>query len=201
MQTDSTNSRGALRRELRAARRALTPTEQKAAGQAAARRMSKLPEFQRASRMAFYLASDGELDPWPLLLKAHRAGKVCFLPVLKAGGNAMQFVHYQPGDPLRPNHFGIPEPADVRGRHAPVLHLDLVFTPLVGFDLEGNRLGMGGGFYDRTLAGVARRRRWQRPRVIGLAHECQGVEALPTQSWDVPLHAIVTPKRIIRCAG
>lgn len=194
------NSRRALRKELRAARRALSPAEQKHASRAVARRLGKRPEFQRANRIAFYLASDGEVDPWPLLLKAHAAGKACYLPVLRPGGRGMHFVRYTPGDPLRPNRFDIPEPAQARGRDIPALQLDLILTPLVGFDETGQRIGMGGGFYDRTLAGLARRRYWRRPRVIGLAHECQRVPEIPVRPWDVPLHAIATPQRIIPAA-
>ena len=193
-------TRSSLRHELRAARRALGRDVQKAAGRAVAARLSRERVYQRGRHIAFYLANDGELDPCPLLLRAHDEGKTCYLPVLKPGRrNLMHFVPYQPGDPLRPNRFGIPEPVDPRGRQRAVTRLDLVLAPLVGFDDAGNRIGMGGGFYDRALAGLARRRRWQRPKVIGLAHECQAVDQLPVRPWDVPLYAIATPERIIRC--
>ena len=66
--------------------------------------------------------------------------------------------------------------------------------PLVAFDKQGNRLGMGGGFYDRTLARL-HEQNWQKPQLIGLAHECQKVDALPIESWDVPLKTIITPDK------
>jgi 5-formyltetrahydrofolate cyclo-ligase len=72
--------------------------------------------------------------------------------------------------------------------------------PLVGFDANCNRLGMGGGFYDRTLAYLRLRRCWRRPLLIGIAHECQRVERLETNTWDVPLDLVVTEERIYRRA-
>ena len=73
--------------------------------------------------------------------------------------------------------------------------LDLVLVPLVGFDPQGNRLGMGGGFYDRTFAYRGRRKHTSRPCLIGLAHECQRVEHLPCAGWDIPLDGVITDCR------
>lgn len=76
--------------------------------------------------------------------------------------------------------------------------LDAIFMPLVGFDREGHRLGMGGGFYDRTLAFT---RHWPRavPKLVGLGHHSQEVARLPVQPWDVSLHAIATDREVIYC--
>jgi 5-formyltetrahydrofolate cyclo-ligase len=79
----------------------------------------------------------------------------------------------------------------------PVWTLDLILTPLVAFDDQGNRLGMGGGFYDRTLAYLGRRKHWKKPRLIGTAHAFQQVARLPHESWDVPLHGVVTEKALL----
>jgi 5-formyltetrahydrofolate cyclo-ligase len=79
-------------------------------------------------------------------------------------------------------------------RQRNVWALDLVLLPLVGFDDAGGRLGMGGGFYDRSLAYLARRQSWRKPTLLGLAHECQKVERLAQASWDVPLAGTVTDK-------
>ncbi len=98
------------------------------------------------------------------------------------------------------NRFGIPEPQARHGAHParrlPAWALDLILLPLVGFDDDGQRMGMGGGFYDRTLAFT--RRPGPRPHLIGLAHECQRVESLPVAPWDVPLDAIVSDARVVR---
>jgi 5-formyltetrahydrofolate cyclo-ligase len=97
---------------------------------------------------------------------------------------------------MRANRFGIPEPTS-KGRHIrPARHLDVLLVPLVGFDSTGNRIGMGGGYYDRTLAFLNRRRQWRRPRLIGIAHECQRVAAIEPRAWDVPLQAVATERRL-----
>jgi 5-formyltetrahydrofolate cyclo-ligase len=103
------------------------------------------------------------------------------------------FVGWRPGGELRRNRFGIGEP---RGPRLPWRRLDLVLLPLVAFDAGGGRLGMGGGFYDRTFAALrARRGQWQRPALVGLAHGFQRVAALPREAWDVPLAAVATERR------
>ena len=193
--------RHALRRELRRRRRALTPLQQRQAARQLGQRLRRLPEVQRARRVALYLPSDGEIDPTGLLPWFRRRGARVHLPVLKPlSHNALWFVHYHTGTPMTANRFGIPEPETRHGAHRarrrPAWALDLILLPLVGFDDDGQRMGMGGGFYDRTLAFT--RRPGPRPRLIGLAHDCQRVERLPVAPWDVPLDAIVSDARVIR---
>eukprot|EP00487_Bulimina_marginata_P005672 TRINITY_DN23975_c0_g1_i1.p1 TRINITY_DN23975_c0_g1~~TRINITY_DN23975_c0_g1_i1.p1 ORF type:complete len:119 (-),score=11.69 TRINITY_DN23975_c0_g1_i1:63-419(-) len=93
------------------------------------------------------------------------------------------------------NRYGIFEPKLNCSQICPIEQLDILFTPLVAFDVQGNRLGMGGGFYDRTLAKYYQEQ-WQKPIVIGLAHECQKVDHVPTEAWDIPLKWIATPELI-----
>jgi hypothetical protein len=99
------------------------------------------------------------------------------------------------GERFRPNRFRIPEPRIDARKQRKIWALDLILMPLVGFDDKGGRLGMGGGFYDRSLAYQARRKAWQKPVLLGLAHECQKVEKLAVASWDVPLQGTVSDKR------
>ncbi len=75
-------------------------------------------------------------------------------------------------------------------------HLDLLLLPLVGFDADGHRLGMGGGFYDRTLAALRPPRCGQRPRLVGIAHDCQRLIQIVPRPWDIPLDAVVTECRV-----
>ena len=93
------------------------------------------------------------------------------------------------------NHWGIPEPIGTVNTFVSALSLDLVFVPLVGFDTSLARLGMGKGFYDRTFA-FKRRLKVRRPRLVGLAHDCQKIEKIPVDVHDVLLDAVATDKRI-----
>ena len=189
-------SRPQLRRMLRKARRALTPSEQRQAAQGLYRQLAQHPLFRRAKHISLYLPTDGEIDPSLLLRAAQRRGKATYLPVLSAWPRTkMVFQRVRPGEKLLPNRFRILEPRVNIRRQRKVWALDLVLMPLVGFDDEGGRLGMGGGFYDRSLAYLARRQRWRKPTLLGLAHECQKVDRLAQASWDVPMAGTVTNKQ------
>lgn len=189
-------SRPHLRRMLRKARRALTPSEQRQAAHGLYRQLAQHPLFRRAKHISLYLPTDGEIDPRLLLRATQRRGKATYLPVLSAWPRTkMVFQRVRPGDKLLPNRFRILEPRVNAHRQRKVWALDLVLLPLVGFDDGGGRLGMGGGFYDRSLAYLARRQSWRKPTLLGLAHECQKVERLAQASWDVPLAGTVTDKQ------
>ncbi|RDB44714.1 5-formyltetrahydrofolate cyclo-ligase [Halomonas sp. DQ26W] len=199
--SDLPDSRRQLRQALRRRRRSLGPREQRAAALALCRRLRRLSEMMRARRVALYLPNDGEIDPQPLLSWLASRSARAYLPVLNPlAHNTLWFVHYHQGTPMVRNRFGILEPetrhSAHRARRLPTWALDLILLPLVGFDDQGQRMGMGGGFYDRSLAFT--RGRGPRPRLIGLAHDCQRVERLPAAPWDVPLDAIVTDSRVIR---
>ena len=184
-----------MRRELRARRRALSPQQQKSHSRSLVRLFTRSPLFLRCHRIALYLSNDGEIDPLSLGTKARRAGKKLYLPVLRSGNrNALWFAEYRSGDKLTANRFAIDEP-DIRKRK-PVRPwgLDLILLPLVGFDESGNRLGMGGGFYDRTFAYLKHRRCWRRPLLVGVAHECQKLSSIEARPWDVAVDAVITER-------
>ncbi|RRJ82990.1 5-formyltetrahydrofolate cyclo-ligase [Aestuariirhabdus litorea] len=188
-------SRQQLRQQLRQRRNALSAREQREASARLCARLANHPTFVRSQRIALYLANDGEIDATPLLQRAWSMGKQCFLPVLKPGSwNELWFAPFEAGTLLTPNRYGIEEPRLHHGQHPPAWSLDLVLMPLVGFDTEGNRLGMGGGYYDRSFAFLRRPRPVHQPRLIGLAHECQRVDELPCDSWDIPLSEIITDR-------
>jgi 5-formyltetrahydrofolate cyclo-ligase len=189
-------SRPQLRRLLRHNRRALSPAEQRQAAKGLYRQLAQNPLFRRARHVSLYLPMDGEIDPRLLLRAAQKRGKTTYLPVLSAWPRTkMVFQRVRPGEKFKPNRFRIPEPRINARRQRKIWTLDLVLMPLVGFDPEGGRLGMGGGFYDRSLAYLARRKAWRKPVLLGLAHECQKVAKLAVASWDVPLAGTVTDKR------
>jgi 5-formyltetrahydrofolate cyclo-ligase len=186
-----------LRRRLRAARRALDSRAQQAHARAIVRHLSGARLLRGATRVALYVAADGEPDIRELLERVPGRGRRWYLPVLRGhAAGRLWFVRHRPGELLRANRFGVPEPARRRRRIQPVHALDLILLPLVGFDAAGNRLGMGAGFYDRSLASLRGRRHWCRPRLVGIAHECQRVARLDPQPWDVPLDAVVTEARV-----
>jgi len=188
-------SRPALRRKLRQTRRQLSPAQQRHAARRLYRQLSHHPLFRRARHIALYLPNDGEIDPRLLLRAAQRRGKATYLPVLNPWPRTrMVFQRIEPGERLRRNRFGIFEPVIRTARQRRVWALDLLLMPLVGFDGNGGRLGMGGGFYDRSLAHRARRKKSHKPTLLGLAHECQRVDRLPLESWDVPLLGTVTDR-------
>jgi len=196
------SERSQLRRQLRRARRNLTPLQQRKASQKLLQQLAQHPLFRRSRHIAFYLANDGEIDPAALMEQARRMGKHCYLPVLSEWpANRMNFQRLVSGQRWTRNRFGIREPQPNRSLQARPWRLDLVLMPLVGFDEQGNRLGMGGGFYDRTFAYLRRRRHWTGPQLLGLAHACQKVEQLPAASWDIPLNGIVSDQQLFLLRG
>lgn len=184
--------RNALRKQLRHRRRGLSPSAQALAAQKLLIKLARNPLFRHARTIAFYWPSDGEISPLPLMQLALSQGKRCFLPVVDSQTLAMAFRRYRRGDRLRRNCFGIPEPLAQKPA-LPAQALDVVLMPLVGFDDHGNRLGMGGGFYDRAFACL----RHRRPLRFGLAHSLQKVPRLQSASWDIPLHGICTEKSFL----
>lgn len=187
-------SRSEIRSRLRQQRRALSPAARLSAARHAARRLAATPSFRAARRIAFYWPSDGEVDITPLLQRAWACGKTCYFPVLWRR-NRLRFAACREGDLLTLNRFGIPEPALPVRRLVSALALDMVLVPLVAFDVHGHRLGMGAGFYDRTLARRARHIHWRRPRLVGVAYDFQQVAKIASAPWDVPLDGVITPQQ------
>ena len=147
--------------------------------------------------MAFYLANDGEISPLQAMNTAMQAGKRCYLPVLHPLKlNRLYFVQHNASSPLKKNRFAIKEPRLNKAHITAPWALDIIFLPLVAFDRQGHRLGMGGGFYDRTLAFTARQQ-GRKPLLVGLAHSFQELPHINASHWDIPLHSIVTEREII----
>ncbi|MFQ3195343.1 MAG: 5-formyltetrahydrofolate cyclo-ligase [Colwellia sp.] len=153
--------------------------------------------LKNIKKIAIYLANDGELNTQPFINWCWENNIAVYLPVIHpfSKGNLL-FLHYTETSALIKNKYGILEPKlDVRNIIT-VANLDIIFTPLVAFDRYGNRLGMGGGFYDRTLAtwyAQYKQNQQTKPLPIGLAHDCQKVEKIPCEIWDIPLLKIITP--------
>ncbi len=181
-------NRRELRRELIARRKLITPDAARQAGRQASRNAWSLQVLQRANRIAAYFPMGGEVDCQALIEQAWRRGREVYLPVLH--GDRLRFRQYTAATRMVLNRFRIPEPTGET--ELPATAIDVAIAPLVGFDLAGNRLGMGGGFYDRSFRFLKQRKRWRRPRLIGFAYELQCLTAIDTCAWDVPLDAAVT---------
>ena len=176
-----------LRQHIRKTRQNLTALQQQQAAQRITQQALSFIEQHQARNIALYLAVDGEIATQPLIEQLWQQGKNVYLPVLHpfCKGHLL-FLHYLPDTPMKQNKYGIFEPHLNVQNVLPLEQLDVIFTPLVAFDKQGNRLGMGGGFYDRTLQNSQRRF-----ITVGLAHQCQQVETLPIESWDIPLEHIL----------
>jgi 5-formyltetrahydrofolate cyclo-ligase len=184
---DPDQDRDAIRREMRAARAALSAVQAADAALALVERIGELPGYATATSLAGYLAMPGEMDPGPAMRRALDDGKSCYVPVIT--GQRLRFAPWTPDSLLRRNRFGILEPAIETGQLLLPAALELVLVPLVAFDVYCNRLGMGGGYYDRSFAD----RVADNAQVLaGIAHEMQKVEMLETQPWDVPLDCVIT---------
>ena len=176
-----------LRQHIRKTRQNLTALQQQQAAQRITQQALSFIKQHQARNIALYLAVDGEIATQPLIEQLWQQGKNVYLPVLHpfCKGHLL-FLRYLPDTPMKQNKYGIFEPHLNVQNVLPLEQLDVIFTPLVAFDKRGNRLGMGGGFYDRTLQNSQRRF-----ITVGLAHQCQQVEALPIESWDIPLEQIL----------
>jgi 5-formyltetrahydrofolate cyclo-ligase len=190
-----------IRQLKRSQRRALSEIQQQQHSQALCQNTENLATYRNSQDIAFYLANDGEIDPHPLMEHSRHLGKNIYLPVLSPQENSLYFAPFEADSQLELNRFNIPEPVGHPSTWKTAEQLELIFLPLVAFDTHGNRMGMGGGFYDRTLAFLQQEDLSKKPVLAGLAHEIQKVEQLLTQNWDIPLDYIITEKQLYRTSS
>ncbi len=196
--SELTAQRKALRKSLRAQRRALSPQDRQLHAERLAHNVDCWLHLRPSWRIALYAALPEELDTTPLIEIARRRDCRIYLPRIDRHslGRRMQFVEMSTRQ--RSNRLGISEPEGSRIIGA--RWLDVVFLPLVGFDSRGVRLGTGGGYYDRAFAFRHWRKVWQTPQLIGLAYSFQQVEHITSAAHDVLMDAVVTEKGVVRCA-
>ena len=144
--------------------------------------------------IAVYLARDGEIDLQFLIEQLWKTECSVFLPVIHADAQQLCFVRYRSSAIMKKNQYNIDEPENIAEFILPEA-LDIVLMPLVAFDYNGVRLGMGKGYYDKSFSFC--RYPHMKPLLVGVAHQCQYCETLPTEEWDVPLDGIVTEKKLI----
>lgn len=190
-------SRSELRARLRAQRRVLAPALRADFNARITQHLTQSNLFHTSSRVATYWACQSEADAHAAAQRAWALHKRVFLPVLLGPfHNHLRFAPYTPQSVLQHNRFNIPEPRVLHAQLLPGISMDLVLVPLVGFDDEGTRLGMGGGYYDRSFAARLFRHYWCKPRLIGVAYELQRVAKLDRQPWDVKLDGVVTERQL-----
>lgn len=193
-------SRQKIRARIRRQRRQLNDSERAACAWQLAMHAGKDRLVQNSQHIAVYLPADGEIDPQPLMQQLWAQGKTLYLPVLVTfPAPRLWFTAYAPGDRLVANRFGIAEPARTHYRRIKPMGLDLVMAPLVAFDLGGDRLGMGGGYYDRTFGFLNKRKHWRKPDLMGLAYELQKQKHIQPEPWDVKLSAVATEAAVYHC--
>lgn len=194
---DPAPGRDIQRRRIRERRERLNVAERREAARSVAEALAARPFMKEARHVAGYHAVGGELDPAPILEQCASDGARLYLPVLDPDRDrALLFREWTPETPLNRNRLGIPEPAGTPLRDP--RRLDVVLVPLVVCDRGGNRLGMGGGFYDTTFAWRVKEEPG-RPRLVGLAYGFQVVDRLDPMPWDVPLGHIATPDGVFDC--
>jgi len=181
-----------LRSTLRQQRAKLSPALQKQKSASIVQHIYQSPIFKSAKHIAFYSPIKGEVDPLPLAQLSNKtiANKYFYLPIIQDSEEPLLFAPFSNQSELVNNRLSIPEPAYKNSELITPEALDLVIMPLLGFDKHGNRLGMGGGFYDRTFA--FKKQKSNKPALIGIAYDFQEVEFLKAEDWDIPLDYMVT---------
>jgi len=188
--------RASLRRQLRERRLAIPAAARIAAAEALPAQVEQIPEYLTARRIGGYWAVQGELPLAGLMAGIQSRGQEWCLPVLGEDG-LLRFARWRHGAAIEPNRFGIPEPRVPVAELIAPAELDLVLMPLVAFDRRGNRLGFGGGWYDRSFAFLRDRAGAGHPLLVGVGFAMQEADALQAQAWDVRLDCIATERELI----
>jgi len=186
--SESKQSKALLRQRQRQLRRGIQARQRERFDRSIRAHVRQLIASRGARSVAAFWAFDGEPDLVPLFAQLTADGIDLALPVVTPGpGGCMTFHRWRPETDMRQSAFGIPEPQGTAAREA--RELDLVIMPLAAWDLRGNRLGMGAGYYDRCLAAS---RHSAAPFRVGVAYSSQEVGHIDHDPWDVPLHGVVT---------
>jgi len=190
------DDRATLRTDLSELRARLTPAQQQLASAELLLNIQRYLGDTCPATIGAYLAVRGEINLDPVLRWLEERCQV-YLPVITdaAADIPMRFAPWSGKTPLRKGRYNISVPDVPESSYIDATALDLVLVPLVGFDNAGNRLGMGGGYYDRTF------RHWHgntdsQHRLIGVAHEIQRVDSVPVEAWDIPMTRIITDETI-----
>ena len=167
----------------------MQPDDRAAASRAVSEILIRTHEFHAAKSIGCYLPMRDEIDPRSIIARAWRANKRVFCPVVTQD-DEMFFRKLEPDSVVECGPYGIWEP--VTGSSISPRDLDLVVTPLVAFDQSRHRIGMGGGYYDRCFAFLRHRQYWIHPKLFGVAFDCQKVEKISPNPWDIRLYRVIS---------
>lgn len=176
-----------LRNSIKQIRSTLPLAYKTQASEMVCNRIKKLKPYRHAKRIALYHATQGEVDLHTIWNSAPLQGKYCYFPAITEE-NTLIFLPATPVTPFKNNKYGILEPDVSHDLSISLDELDIMLIPLVAFDTQCRRLGMGAGYYDRTLS--------HKPKtlLLGIAYEFQRLDYIESQAWDVPMDAIITQK-------
>lgn len=178
-----------IRVERKAERSQMTAQERAVASQRISETVINSPWFRRATHIACYLSAGDEVSTWRIIERAQTMKKRIFAPVVQKN-RILHFCELGPNGALQRNIFGLYEPKSKKRIDARAL--GVVITPVVAFDSDNQRIGMAGGFFDRTFSQLKFRQHYFRPKLIGVAFACQKVERIPSNPWDIRLFDVIT---------
>jgi 5-formyltetrahydrofolate cyclo-ligase len=186
------NLKQSYRQSMRERRQAISSDEQVLASQKLAQQYQQHFKSLQSTNIAIYLTNDGELDTGHLIETLFNVGHSLYVPKISTSQpGEMKFCRLKSDREFITNRFGIKEP--LINEFIDIVEIEIIFLPLTAFDINGNRLGMGGGFYDRVLS----KEHHPSLKSIGLAYDFQEIEHCPVQSFDQPLNNLLTPTRML----
>jgi 5-formyltetrahydrofolate cyclo-ligase len=191
LNTMSDRYKTSIRQSCRNVRELLSPAYQNSMSSKICKQIKGLDVYRYAKKIALYHSMKGEVNLTTLWKTAPFQGKFCFFPTLKKD-KSLLFLPATPATEFSENKYGIQEPLVDHTLAIPANEIDIIFLPLVAFDDYGTRLGMGMGYYDRTLENCSH------PLLIGVAYDFQRQSYIQPQAWDISLAMIVTEVKIYR---
>lgn len=189
-----------LREKILTIRDAIPPDLKASKEESIEKRLFALEVFNQAKSILMYVSFRSEVDTTGFLQDILDMGKTLVVPAVDTRRKLLKLYKINNLPELVPGYMGIPEPAVSEDRRANLKDIDLVVIPGAGFDIKGNRLGYGGGYYDRLLSYEARQpANVEHIPTVALAFEEQIEEEIPAEPHDIKIDMIVTDERVIQC--
>lgn len=189
-----------LREKLLKKRDAISPDQKALKEDSIGKRLFALDVFKEARSVLLYVSFRSEVDTTGFLQPILDLGKTLVVPSVDSRHKLLKLYKINNLSELVPGYMGILEPGITEDRGVNLKNIDLVVIPGTGFDLSGNRLGYGGGYYDRLLSYESRKlAKVEHIPTVALAFEEQIGEEIPAEPHDIKVDIIVTDERVIQC--